>query len=217
MYDSRLLKGAFQLGYATATAGTVITALIPPKTADSRIRVTKLAYRSAGTAHDVFLMRPVAHQTVATSVAAAGTSVVLDAILQDAAGGNDVAANDYIAVQLDNGVWHLSTVSSWTEATLTLVMNTAVPTSRSIRAGTKVYLFGISTDAWNQKFETTASVVTEYADPAAGVFQAGLPSSLFAEGTYDNRSGFGDPVLFYSGNATAAGFLRQISGVYSKV
>ena len=210
--DARLFRGTFQGGYQTQTAATPITQIIPGVTG-AIARVTNLLYRPAATAHDLFIMRPCASATAAS--ACDGTSLVMSTTFNNPLGTEvHTPANlDLILYKLDNGLWQLNTISAWSTLTATI---TDPGASRQINAGETVYLLGVSSDAWHTKFETTASVTNEYTDKMAGIAEGGLPSSLWTYGTYGNRSGLGDPLLFYSGNATNAGFLRGISGYYSK-
>lgn len=216
--DARLFRGCFSYGYQTANADTLITRIIPGETG-AIARVTSLVYRPAGTAHNLYFLRPCGSNTVASALAAAGTALILSGNILNPAGAvaHTPAANDYILVKLDNGYWHLTTISAWTAGTFTMTLSTAVPSGRSIAAGATVYFLGVVGDEWNIKFETTASTVLDLKGGDGGIAETGLPAGSFATATYGNRSGQGDPMLFISDNATAAGFLRQLSGYYNKM
>lgn len=180
----------------TQTAGTRINAVLGGGPGFTHL--VNLRYTDTGTAHTLTIMRGASRAKVTTAVAAAGTSLVLDAALTDGA-GNAVAANDYVAVQLDNGTWHLSLVTSWTAATLTLVLTTAVPTGRSILAGGKIVCYGVAGDAMHADQQYTGG---------AGSSAVNVPAVAGGVMSLCKAPKPNEPLIFDSNNATNAGTLN---------
>lgn len=187
----------------------------------------QVSYLDSGTAHDLVAMRPLNWAVVSGDVAANGTVVTLltdpgayattykYSLPPEASGlvatvsNNAVAANDYVAVQLRDGTWHTSVVTSVSGLALTLT--TAVPnvTGGGVEDGSTLYFFGISTDTnpatgrAHDKFKSGASSArVELLSTKTGV-------------TYQTYSP-GDPILLYSANATNAGILALVAGRYAK-
>lgn len=159
--------------------------------------VVNMRYTAAATAHVLTLMRGASRAKVPGGAAAAETSLVLDTGLIDGAGG-DVAASDVVAVQLDNGTWHVSAVTSYTAATRTLVLTTAIPTGRTVLAGGKIVCYGDPGDAMHadQKYNAGAAATVNYPSVAGGVM------SLCKASRSD------EPIIFDSPNTTNAGTLE---------
>src|SRR4051812_4103449 len=95
--------GSHQIAKQTATADTVITALIPPRR-NCKTRITSILYQCAGTAHTITLLKALGSSTLTADVAASGTSITLAAapVTSDAASGV-LANSDWVAIELDNG------------------------------------------------------------------------------------------------------------------
>ena len=219
----------------TATAGTVITSLMQPR-AKTRLKVTTAKYTASTTAHTLTFLRALAKTKIATAVAAGGTSYVLardpgnysanfaadaqkgpntdgaqangTAIGSPLASNNLIASGDFLAIQLNQkAVFFLATVSG-TPATASngqvTLTATAAPTG-GVPANAEVYFFGTTTDVHpltgeaNPAFTGTASATTTldgYGSEIASAY------------------GSDEPLLFHSDNATAAGTLELITGVY---
>lgn len=190
------------LGYGriTASAGTAIAFLVggysSPNGLQRRTAITGFSITSGSTAHTWGFLRSGSRSTVTTAVAAAGTSVVVDSVLLDG-DGNALAANDYIAVKLDNGNWHLSTVSAWNATTKTITLNTAVPTGRSIGKGAAVVVFGVIGDTVHalHKIIPPTSATTNYGQNNETMLFSGTS---------------GEPILVYNANATNASVLENL-------
>lgn len=233
----------FSLGRSTATAGTAIAALIPPFTGTPGdaanvfdlsktpknfglgvTHVTKVCYTTAGTAHQIGIMRPF-NYTWTTAAAAVNQA---DIVLYDdpglystnykypskhgksaAVANNAIAASDYVVYQLVDGTWIVDTVSSVSSLTVTLTTNIPNVSGGGVAAGAPVYFFGVIGNS----------------DPATG--QVNPQNTIAASQTRDaswTGDGFpicsalhvGDPLLFYSANGTNAGTLEFLQGFYSK-
>lgn len=70
---------AFAFSNLTAAAGTAITALLPPSGTrrPGFTRLNRIMYRCAGTAHTITVMKAFGRTTLASAVAASGTSITL--------------------------------------------------------------------------------------------------------------------------------------------
>lgn len=200
------LKKGFGFAGGTQTAGTVITALVQPVRRMWTV-LTTLIYTSAGTAHSLALMKPLS-RGITTQAQVAGDTLVkstteLGAAATNPATGamlNAAAANDYIAVRLDNGRAHLSTISSvsTTSGVTTYNLNTAIPTGRSVPANARIWYFGLTSDG-HPILKPAVSVTSTKQDVEAGLLSSDQPH---------------DPLLVISDNITAAGNIEVVSGGY---
>lgn len=238
--------GDFAIGSQTQTQGTVISALIPPwrgpngsppfsyKVTGGRPNwtspgaytyVNQIVYASAGTVHDVVVMRPfnwavvngdVAHNaTVVNLLTDPGAySTAFKYGLPGDAGGvvantadNGIAASDYVAVQLRDGTWHMSLVSSVSSLAVTLTTATPNVSGGGIEDGSILFFFGAPANTNPQtgqahvKFTTVASTRVLLFDSGSSGIGSLNP---------------GDPLIVYSANATAAGILHSVTGQYRR-
>jgi len=182
-------------------------------------RITTLIYSNGATAHALFVMRPL-NFAYLTAAAAAGQAVVNvdynpgnyssayryavpNSTTSIRTANNLLAANDHVAYQVADGTWVADTVASLSTLAITLTAN--IPTG-GIAEGAPLFFFGLSTDtdpatALPQPFITVPASQTQkvYQDVLAGLLGTLHP---------------GDPLLIYSGNATAAGTLGLAAGMY---
>ena len=236
----------FSLPSLTQTAGTAIASLVIPfpgggpaplmYSADVNFRpnwnrpggfahIEELTYTTTTTAHVVYLMRPLNWTTFSAAVPKATTAITLSTDpgkystgyhYATPGGAVPVAADDtlvtgdYVCYQLADGTWQVDTIASGTFAGANLVLTTGTPnvTSGVIAANSPLFYFGIFSDTdpatglanWNTT-TVAATRNTLLADTLVGSF-----ATLHA----------GDPVLFYSGNATNAGTLNVLSGFWDR-
>jgi len=190
--------------------------------------IDSLVYTSAGTAHTVTVMRPLNWAIVNGDVAANATAVTLhtdpgaystsgsykyplppDASSPSQVASNAIAANDYVAVQLRDGTWHLSTIASGSGTSP--VLTTAIPniTGGGVEDGAIMFFFGITTDTVPQTGQAHVPLLT-----VASTRQELLASSR--HGPSFRSLNPGDPILLYSNNATAAGSFSLVAGHYAK-
>lgn len=157
------------------------------------------------TAHILTVMRGASRTKITTDLAAAGTSLVIDEALTDG-DANAIAANDLVAVQLDNGSWHLSLVTSWTVGTLTLVLTTAIPTGRTAKRGARVVNYGVPGDTYHalRQFDLTASATNQ------------LPAVAGAVESLCRSAAPGEPLLLDIDNATNASTVAYANVGYAK-
>jgi hypothetical protein len=109
-------------------------------------------------------------------------------------------------VELANGRWHVSTVGAWTAGTLTLTLNTALPSAA--KNGGRVFMFGVPGDTVPETGGTQAAWPTT----ASTALDLNVPDGQGFFGTYFNN----DPILFHSDNATVAGALTLFNWVYTQ-
>lgn len=196
-------RGGFGIMNQSATADTVVVV----NTQGKRGAYTYLVfvrYTVAGTAHTLNFMRAASKAKVATELAAAGTALVVDAALTDG-GGNAIAANDYLAIELEDGLWHVSTISAWNGTTKTATLNTAIPTGYTARKNADVRCYGVPADTYHDAYEIATGTSNTTSHPA--VANAGP----LMRSKYKN-----EPILLYSNNATAAGTFNNVAAIYSK-
>lgn len=186
--------------------------------------VSSLIYTAGTTAHDVVVLRPLNWTYLTEAAGVNDTTVVIaddpgvystnyryplsGAVTKPTSvADNAIAANDYVAFQRLDGTWHVSTVASVSGLTVTL--NTATPNVTGAGAAkyAMVYFFGVAADVNPQTglahlaFKSTASTKVEF-------FAQNGSSSACGLNPYD-------PLIIYSGNATAAGTLNAASGFYA--
>jgi len=186
--------------------------------------VTRVSYTMGDTAFLIYLARPFNYTYLTTAIAANGTSAVCfddpgiystnykypcPGGIPGRAADNGIAANDYVAIQLLDGTFHVSKVTS--VSTFTLTLTTALPNNGIGAAiGAPVYFFGqVTTDlhpitGWiNPNYAPVVSTVdSAWTDSTAGIMSAFNP---------------GDPLLFYSPNTTHKGTLNFVTGFYAAV
>lgn len=189
-------------GKKTATAGTRIRALIPGS-ARSYGYVTFLSYTAQGTAHTLTLMRGQSDSKATAAVAEGGTALVVNDALLDG-GGNAIAASDVLAIQTVDGNWYIDVVSAYSASTKTITLTSGPATgSGGIAKGGKVVCYGVAGDTNHGDFQFagTASATTNYPAVAHG-------------GPLCRSRERNEPIVFDSDNATAAGTLQALSGVF---
>lgn len=198
--------GGHHASNLTATAGTEITCLIPPKVR-AYSRLTRVLYRCGSTAHTITAAKALASTTL--SAAAAGSQAVINITADSGVTPpGAIAAGDFVCVQLDSGQYHLGKVSSVSTLAITLTAN--LPSAAA--AGSKVWFLGAVGDHTSSQtankpnpikgsqFPCTASVLNDWGDYASGICQ-----TLNQE----------EPLLVHSNNATAAGTFEQVSAAYT--
>lgn len=201
----KIFKGGFFRGYHTETAGTVITEVIPPKLR-AKSRITRLVYEAGTTAHTPRILMPLARTTL-TAAAAASQAVINVAAVSltptatpqnPSPSAESIAASDYLIFKNADGGYDYGIVSSVSSLAITLTASLAT----ALVSGAPVwccYELGRNT---HLTVDGTASAFTTMEDPIAGLCTSWLRDS---------------PLLFHSGNATAAGFLHHLGGYYTAI
>jgi hypothetical protein len=193
------LESGDGIGSKTAAADTAIVTYAKAKNG-RYTHVLKFASTQLGTAHTATLMRD-ASSTYLTASAAASQAVINVAAALTDGGGNAIAAGDYVAVQLSNGNWHVATFSS--AATLAYTLGTNLPSAAA--SGAKVFCYGVIGDAFHDDYDFVLTASAQVVIPSGDV-----------TGTVVRGRSVGAPVLYYDGNATAAGVLNYLMWGYSK-
>lgn len=190
------VRFAQHFGKKTETAGTVINHFYPPRQG-LYTRLLQLVYTNQGTAHTITFLRPIGETVLAA--AAAASQAVLELAAQPATsrggGANNVAANDYLAWENDDGTFAFGAVSSVSGLAITMAASLA----KAAAAGRKVWFLGVAADVNVDGYAhpaapAPASATTTYSDSVAGVASAIRPY---------------DPLLVQSNNAVAAGTIER--------
>lgn len=191
---------AFHTGDAVAkktqNAGTLIKATLFGGFGFTHL--INMRYTDTGTAHTLTIMRGATRTKAAAPVAAAGTSLIVLDLLYDG-DGNVIATSDVIAIQLDNGRWHQTTVSALDTAKTTITLVNAVPTGRTILEGAKVVCYGVAGDTFHADY-----IYVGGASSAAVNYPAVTGAAL----SMCKASAANEPLIFDSNNATNAGTLN---------
>jgi hypothetical protein len=147
------LENVKSFGYNTAASATAITQDIDG-ISGKRIAIRAFGATASESADSVYFMRVGSRTTASAAVASGLTTVVCSAALTDPA-GNAIAASDVIALKMDDGTLHWTTVASWAATTLTVVVNDAI--DDTMAAGNEIYCLGVYSDSGHMRFKLTAS------------------------------------------------------------
>ena len=196
----------FHIDYHTESADTEIIELIPPQ-AGLVPRITAYSYTSAASEHIVYFMRAIG-ETTAVGQSLTGQAIIEFAdvsIFKDTSGTDeDLNTDDYVCYMTAAGKCEWNKVSSLSGSAVTLANNLA----EVVNAGAQIWTFGELARNMHVQHRPPVSATSDH----AGLnLQGGVPVQL---DQYNVRSGIGDPMLITSNNATAAGVLRHVSGVY---
>lgn len=157
------------------------------------------------------------------AVAASGTALILNRdpgsyaanFLADGVPGplcadNLIAANDYLVIETSiPGQFYASKISAATtnsDGTVTVTLSTAAPTG-GIPIRARIFYLGITTDTDPRTNEAHPTVVSGASSATVTYGGDGSPvqQTLASE----------EPILINSNNATGAGFLNTVSGIYA--
>ncbi len=259
MYASGLPYPTFTVGTNTANSGTAFASLIPPCPGATEppfiynvkgtsapylpnwlkwssaawTHIDALLYTIAGTAHSVYLMRPLNFTSVATAALTAQTVINIaydpgiystnyayptpGGVVVNGSGvppcqvtDNAIAGGDYVAYQLPDGTWFMDTVAS--VSTLAITMTTNVPagtTATALPIGTPFFFYGIFSDK-----DPATGLAHWKTTPTISTNRVNLLGTSLNSGFQTIHSG--DPVIFYSANSGSAGVLDEISGKFDK-
>lgn len=203
------MDGHWSVDYHTENADTVIVDVIPP-VGHRKACVTSFAYGVGTTAHTLTFMKACG-QTTASAAAAAGqkdialTSIALGFDSNGAA--ENLAAGDWLVWRDVNGAFIADVIAS--VASLVVTMTANVPAA--IAAGAVVWAFY---EVGRGCHHTIIPAVSALFEIHGNNLVIGGITSQKANHANSIRSGNGDPVIFHSTNATAAGFLQALSGQY---
>jgi hypothetical protein len=208
------IRGRFSKGGFTATAGTVINALIPPKKNAFTV-ATVLRYNAGATLHTLTILKPQGTTTLSADASAGqkvinltadpGTSLKGPNGTASRLANNGIAGSDWLAFEAPDGTIVFDKVSS--VATLAITMTTNIPTN-GVKSGAKVWFFGVAGDSDPFTAEAfysligPASALTEIADTENGIASSNHQY---------------EPLLVQSSNGSNAGTIDLVDAVYSAV
>lgn len=135
-------KFSSSLGWSTGVNDTVQVQTIPGRR-NHFTTLDRLQMTTSGTLHTNTVMQPASKTTLSADAAASQAVINVTAALTDG-GGNAIAANDYIVVELANGKWHQSTFAS--ASTLAYTLNDVLPSAA--KKGGNVFCYGVVGDAF---------------------------------------------------------------------
>lgn len=195
----------FFVGHTDNTAGSEITAVCPPNS--SMVPVLRgLQYRTAGTAHNLYVMRARGLTTVDGGVAAGGTTInvaKVDPSKTSASEDEALATSDWVVYQTRYGSLEAREVSGVSGNALTVAA-----TGEPIDDGAKLWAFYEPAAAnYGAVHLELAAINTTHTFENLFI-PGGIPSQ---DGVEVSVSGAGSPMLIVSDNVTAAGDLDWAS------
>ncbi len=204
--DARIFKGSFHVGSKTATAGTVFTALIPPKP-QAYAKIARMVYTTAGTAHTLSVLKAQGKTTTTAAQVATDTALTLSSISlaldeNGASLSENLAASDYVVVQHTDGTWGAYLISSVSGSTLTIGA-----LAKAVANGATVYgMYEVARTvgkaSWQVTTRTSTTETFETYDSAIGVVASAKVN---------------EPLLVHSSNVTAAGTLLYTAAAYTRI
>jgi hypothetical protein len=157
------------------------------------------AYLPAATVHLLQFMYaedaaafPGSSRNSTSAAAAASQKDVICTVAPKDPAGNVAAGSDVVAYQCTDGTWEWNTVASLAGSTITMTNNLA----KAVALGAKIMILGVAADLKSFNVNTVASTERQ-----------------FVEGQIMAKY-FGEPLYFYSPNATATGFLQYLLFAY---
>ena len=183
-------------GNKTETAGTVITRVIAPR-ANYRTKVTGFIYTAGTPAHTLTFMTCFQEVKVSADAAASQAVVSLD-VLPTTEDGTGLAANDFLVLQYETGLWAAHKVSSLSALDVTVTANF----SKKIKFGSRAFFMGAPGDHPDRAFKILASEKLE--------IYGGDLRCVVAVSTKNDQ-----PILAHSDNATVAGNFQWLAYIYA--
>jgi hypothetical protein len=183
--------GGNVLGRANAAAGTAYYAVVPGKTG-CYTSIAQFAVRCGNTANDVYWLRPLGRANVTVAATTSDASLTLDA--DPSPTGNTIAAGDQVVIQHSDGTNRRAQVNTSGWNGTTKVVTFTADLAANVAVGAKIWNFGVHTDT---------DPVLGTAHPVFGTTANATVTPVFdASGIRGHQTG--DPLLFYTGNATNA-------------
>lgn len=185
-------------GSKTTSAGTEFMRVAPPK-AGAYTRINSLIYEAGATAHTVTMMVPIRKVKVATDAAAGQAVIRLSAVPVDL-DGNKIAANDFLVVKDEAGIFGAYKVASVSGNSITITTSVGSADGsgfvNKVLANSAVWFYGATGDHPDRQITMKASTITTLPDAANG---------------WATTSGRFEPIIVHSNNATNAGTLVAVS------
>jgi len=186
-------SGFFARSYKTEAANTPITQGIDAVDG-KRLCMVAGGYLPAATAHLLQFMyaEGTGSRNTAAAECAVGDHHITCTDAPKDPGGAAAAASDIVAYQCSDGTWEWNYLDGIVGSILTLHTNTV----KLVAIGAKVMIFGVAADLKSFNVNTVAST-----------------ERTFVEGQIMAKY-MGEPLYFYSPNATNAGFLQYLLFAY---
>lgn len=206
---SSTLMGYKTYGKITANAGTRIVQLIEP-CVDAWTMLGLLEYTAGATGHVLTVMKPLGVTTLTAAAAASQAVVNIAADPGDYTGkqvdDNGIAASDRVVVELSDGTYFLTTVSS--VATLAITLAASLPYAAAVNA--KFWFFGV--EANTNPFDARAHETFNLDASGATIFGSDVPNDT---GWFCSNNIF-EPLILSIDNATNAGVLERVTALYGR-
>lgn len=191
----------------TEAAGTVINVVAPARVG-FYTRVSLVKYTAGGTAHSLYVMRPLGRTSC--SADAAASQAVINLAADPGPTGNLLAANDFLVILGDDAVPIVRKVSSITGLAVTVDSNFAAKVSK----GAAIWNYGVVGDTdpvtgaphliWSSLL--AASATTTFTGTTSNNGATCVASTLSVD----------QPLLLQSNNATAAGTFVEVHWQHAK-
>lgn len=163
------LAAVASYGMETNTAATVLTMFLDAKPG-KRTAVLGYSYFTSEDIDELYFMQALGYTYASAAVASDATNVHLTAQPGHALETygrptNPLAASDWLAIEMTNGRYHFSPITTWTVASLVASLTTAFP--QPAASGAPIYNFGVYTDQGHFRIHAVTSVTTyrDAADP----------------------------------------------------
>lgn len=191
-------------GSATAAADTVVVRVFPPK--PGRLtRVNAWIYDNGATAHTITMLVPIQKVQSSTDAAAAQAVIKLKENPTNLS-GLAIAANDWLVVKDEKGIFGAYRVSSVSGLSITIATSIGAAGAsgfvNKILADTPVWYFGAPSEHATRQYTMKASVVTT------------MP---YTESGWATSPAKNEPIIMHDNNATAAGIIVGVSYSNPKV
>ena len=147
------LKHPASYGYQAGTTAVRITQFIGAR-AGERIAIRAFGFFNGSAVSSIYFMQEQGNSTLTAAVASnATTGFVLDAAI---ATGNLLGTGDYIAIELENNTYQVTTILTGASSNFSIGDNL----TDDVLSGALVYLFGVFGDAGQIAFSLPAAVQT---------------------------------------------------------
>lgn len=196
----------YSLGYTTESVNTPIVRVIPARPGWVA-RIVALSYEAGATEHTLTIMRPIGRTAVFKTAAGGDTDLELDVPFpaKDSSGDEDTLdASDWLIYLDSTGIYRADDTS----LVVGNVMTLSNALAKSVIKGSPVWACYELARSSHAIVNAKANAVTTLRGLA---IQGGITPEL---DPYNQRTGAGDPLVFYSPNDIDQGWLRHLCVEY---